>query len=56
MNKGNVHRIELISAEYLTYVAVVGNCADNREMRYENEKIWSTQKVMAQLYDIDVRT
>ena len=25
-------------------------------MRYENENIWLTQKMMATLYDVDVRT
>ena len=25
-------------------------------MRYEDENIWLTQKLMAQLYDVDVRT
>lgn len=44
------------AAEYLTYVAAVGDNADSMEMRYENENIWLTQKMMAQLYDVDVRT
>lgn len=25
-------------------------------MRYEDENIWLTQKMMAELYDVDVRT
>lgn len=44
------------AAEYLTYVASVGDQADSIEMRYEDENIWLTQKMMATLYDIDVRT
>ena len=44
------------AAEYLTYVAAVGDNADSMEMRYEDENIWLTQKMMAQLYDVDVRT
>lgn len=44
------------AAEYLTYVAAVGDSADSMEMRYENENIWLTQKMMAVLYDVDVRT
>ena len=44
------------AAEYLTYVASVGDQADSIEMRYENENIWLTQKMMARLYDVDVRT
>ena len=44
------------AAEYLTYVAFVGNEQDSIEMRYEDENIWLTQKMMATLYDVDVRT
>ncbi|WP_293660775.1 virulence RhuM family protein [uncultured Phascolarctobacterium sp.] len=44
------------TAEYLTYVASIGNNADSVEMRYEDENIWLTQKMMAALYDVDVRT
>ena len=44
------------AAEYLTYVASVGDSADSVEMRYEDENIWLTQKMMAALYDVDVRT
>ena len=44
------------AAEYLTYVASVGDQQDSKEMRYEDENIWLTQKMMATLYDVDVRT
>ena len=44
------------AAEYLTYVASVGDQKDSVEMRYEDENIWLTQKMMATLYDVDVRT
>ena len=44
------------AAEYLTYVASVGDRQDSVEMRYEDENIWLTQKMMATLYDVDVRT
>ena len=44
------------AAEYLTYVASVGDQQDSIEMRYEDENIWLTQKMMATLYDVDVRT
>ena len=44
------------AAEYLTYVAAVGDQLDAIEIRYENENVWLTQKMMAQLYDVDVRT
>ena len=44
------------AAEYLTYVASVGDQQDSIEMRYEDENIWLTQKMMSALYDVDVRT
>ena len=44
------------AAEYLTYVASVGDQADSFELRYEDENIWLMQKMLATLYDVDVRT
>ena len=44
------------AAEYLTYVALVGDQQESIEMRYEDENIWMTQKMMATSYDVDVRT
>ena len=44
------------AAEYLTYVASVGEQQDSVEMRYEDENIWLTQKMMATLYDVGVNT
>ena len=44
------------AAEYLSYVATVGDQQDSFEMRYEDENIWLTQKMMATLYGVDVRT
>ena len=44
------------AAEYLIYVASVGNETSSIEMRYEDENIWLTQKMMAALYDVDIRT
>ena len=44
------------TAEYLTYIASVGDVETSFEMRYEDENIWLTQKLMAALYDVDVRT
>ena len=40
------------SAEYLTFIASTGESAV--EMRYEDENIWLTQKLMAELYDVSV--
>ena len=53
--KGEV-TIRSSAAEYLTYVASVGDQQGSIEMRYEDENIWLTQKMMATLYDVDVRT
>ena len=44
------------AAEYLTYVASVGDQQDSIEMRYEDENIWLTQKMMAMLYDVGLPT
>ena len=57
MKKGkNEITIRSSAAEYLTYVASVGDQQDSIEMRYEDKNIWLTQKMMATLYDVDVRT
>ena len=50
--KENEITIRSSAAEYLTYVASFGNHRDSIEMRYEDENIWLTQKMMATLYDV----
>ena len=44
------------AAEYLTYIASVGNEPQNVEIRYEDENIWLTQRMMALLYDVETNT
>lgn len=44
------------AAEYLTFIAATGDDEKSIEMRYEDENIWLTQKMLAVLYDVDVRT
>ena len=44
------------AAEYLTFVAAGGKSAESIEIRYEDENIWLTQKMMAVLYDASVST
>ena len=44
------------AAEYLTFVASTGEDKDSIEMRYEDENIWLTQKMMATLYDVGLPT
>ena len=42
------------AAEYLTFVAAGGESDASVEMRYEDENIWLTQKMMAALYDVSI--
>ncbi len=56
MKKKKEITIRSSAAEYLTYVAAVGDRPEAIEIRYEDENVWLTQKMMAQLYDVDVRT
>ena len=44
------------AAEYLTFIAATGDNPTSVEMRYEDENIWLTQKLMATLYDVEVNT
>ena len=43
------------AAEYLTFIAATGDNKQSIEMRYEDENIWLTQKMMAVLYDVSVQ-
>ena len=52
--KNEVSIVRSSAAEYLTFVATTGDNEDSVEMRYEDENIWLTQKMMAQLYDVSV--
>lgn len=44
------------AAEYLTFIAATGDDKNSVEVRYEDENIWITQKMLAALYEVDVRT
>lgn len=55
-NKEGEITIRSSAAEYLTYVASIGDQQDSIEMRYEDENIWLTQKMMATLYDVGLPT
>lgn len=54
MNGKNEISIRSSAVEYLTYVAAHGENENTIEIRYENENIWLTQKMMAALYDVSV--
>ena len=56
MKKNNEITIRSSAAEYLTYVAATGSNDESIEMRYEDENIWLTQKMMATLYDVGLPT
>jgi hypothetical protein len=43
------------AAEYLTYVAAAGDDERSYEMRYEDENVWLTQRMLAALYDVSVQ-
>jgi hypothetical protein len=43
------------AAEYLTFVSATGDRERAVEMRYEDENIWLTQKMMAELYGVSVQ-
>ncbi len=44
------------AAEYLTFVSAIGDQPQSVELRYEDENIWLTQRLMAELYGVDVPT
>lgn len=52
--KQEVSIIRSSAAEYLTFVAATGGSSQSVEMRYEDENIWLTQKMMATLYGVTV--
>lgn len=56
MSNGKNIIIRSSAAEYLTYIAAAGNDPTSIEMRYEDENIWLTQKMMATLYDVTIST
>ena len=44
------------AAEYLTFVAANGDDKNSVEVRYEDENIWITQKMLAVLYEVETNT
>ena len=44
------------AAEYLTFVAATGGSNESVEVRYEDENIWITQKMLAVLYEVEPNT
>lgn len=52
--RAKTHLIRNSTAEFLIFTSQSGE--QSIEVRYEDETIWLTQKLMAQLFDVDVRT
>lgn len=42
------------TSEYLTFISAVGESVESIEIRYEDENIWMTQKMLAELYGVTV--
>ncbi len=54
--KSNDITLRSSAAEYLTFVSAIGDQSESVELRYQDENIWLTQRLMAELYGVDVRT
>ena len=54
LKKHEVSIVRSSAAEYLSFVAATGKAESSVEMRYEDENLWLTQKMMATLYDVSV--
>ena len=44
------------AAEYLTFIATTGDDKESIEVRYEDENIWLTQKMLSALYKVKINT
>ena len=44
------------AAQFLTYIASSGTGGEKYEIRYENENIWMSQKMLAAVYGIEVNS
>lgn len=42
------------AAQFLTYIASTGTNSEKYEIRYEDENIWMSQKMLAQVYGVEV--
>ncbi len=52
----NEVQVRSSAAEYLTFIAAKCDDKNEIEIRYEDENIWLTQKMLATLYDISIAT
>ena len=56
MKKKNEITIRSSAAEYLTFIAATGDDKEAIEVRYEDENIWLTQKMLSTLYNVEINT
>lgn len=56
IKKENKIAIRSSAAEYLTYIAATGDNPESIEVRYEDENIWLTQKMLATVYGVEHNT
>ena len=42
------------AAQFLTYIASVGESNEKFELRYEDENIWMSQKLLAAVYGVEI--
>ena len=56
MSHKTKHEISIRSAaaEYLTFVSTIGDQPGSVELRYDDENIWLTQRMMAELYGVSI--
>ena len=54
--KSEVSVLRASAVEYLTFIAATGDDSESIEVRYEDENIWLTQKMLASLYNVEVHT
>lgn len=56
MSQKTKHEISIRSAaaEYLTFVSTIGDQPESVKLRYEDENIWLTQRLMAELYGVSI--
>ena len=55
-NWDNLEPQKSSAAQFITYIASTGENSEKYELRYENENIWMSQKMLAQVYGVDLRT
>ncbi len=56
MKKSGNEKIKLVRNSTIEFLRFASSSKDTFEVRYEDETIWLTQKLMAKLFDVDVRT